>query len=302
MGICVICKTFTDSDLGVHKECDLKMFGEAESHILTDVSLPGSYNKSLIETSKGSFILKPSTEDHPYISEGEITCNQIYQSMGVKVAAFSRYTHSEDMPFATKIFTQKSEIFEHLSNYLKNDKYTQKGIIDEYTIQSILGVLDMAGIKDDTNMFIRMCLADAIIGNDDRHSDNIGVLSKNGHRKLAPIYDNTSFIIRNKKVGNMDFCPYISISSDIIGSISGYIKAFYSYGYRDAVQKFFLKLDFEAIEDIINNSRVHTIRKQLLLKFIKKQISLATQTLTELEGANTCPSNCLKTTLTGEKK
>ncbi len=93
-----------------------------------------------------------------------------------------------------------------------------------YTVSNIKSVLD----DIDQNLFkgfIRIMVFDALIGEQDRHEENWGIIEKQGKYFISPLYDNGTSLLRNFKndtyakkyyEGTKDFDRYIENSKTII--------------------------------------------------------------------------------------
>lgn len=165
-----------------------------------------------------------------------------------------------------------------------------------YTLENIKKCLDML----DTDLFyqfLRIMIFDALVGEQDRHEENWGIIRKNGTYKLSPLYDNGCNLLREfykeeyaEKFYNgvKDFTSYIKRSKTWIYQKDGnrykhfdLIKNLYNI-YPNHTGKEIMnleKLTDEKIKNIVNKMPDNIItkkHKEYIIKYImvRKQILL----------------------------
>lgn len=165
-----------------------------------------------------------------------------------------------------------------------------------YTLENIKKCLDMLN----TNLFyqfLKIMLFDALVGEQDRHEENWGIIRKNGEYKLSPLYDNGCNLLREfykeenaKKYysGQKNFDTYIKRSKTLIYKKDGskhkhfeLIEDLYKM-YPEQIRKEIVnleKLTNLKIENIVNkipDNIITTKHKEYIIRYIKtrKQILL----------------------------
>ncbi len=119
--------------------------------------------------------------------------------------------------FADQLYVSHTDIAAYLNkNTNERNNY--------YTISNIKATLD----DIDNSLFqdfIRIMVFDALIGEQDRHEENWGIIEKKGKKYISPLYDNGDSLLRNFKnidfaekfySGRKDFDAFINNSTTII--------------------------------------------------------------------------------------
>lgn len=171
-------------------------------------------------------------DDKNVSAEYEAMCNDIAERMGVKVPEYK----IKDGKFYSRSFLRKDVEFVSFKDILG---WKQKTFA-EY-VQFIIAKTRNVACAE---AFMRVCLFDALIGNDDRHNDNIGFLYNKAHHtpyyRLAPSFDNhgalgckARYKLKNRlriKVGNEENT-----------TIAHYAQAIIELGFKDIVDEFYLR-------------------------------------------------------------
>ena len=177
--------------------------------------------------------------------------------------------------------------------YIKKNNETRSQF---YTLENIKKCLDMLN----TNLFyqfLKIMVFDALVGEQDRHEENWGIIRKNGEYKLSPLYDNGCNLLREfykeenaEKYYNglKDFDAYIKRSKTLICKKDGskykhfeLIKDLYNI-YPHQIREEIVnleKLTDSKIENIVNKMPDYIItakHKEYIIRYIKirKQILL----------------------------
>lgn len=160
-----------------------------------------------------------------------------------------------------------------------------------YTLENIKKILDTLN-TDLFYQFLKIMIFDALIGEQDRHEENWGMIKKNGIYKLSPLYDNGCNLLREfhekeyaEKYysGLKDFNSYIRRSKTLIYKNDGstykhfeLIEDLYKK-YPEQIKKEILnleKLTDLKIENIVNKIPDNIItekHKEYIIKYIKER-------------------------------
>lgn len=159
-----------------------------------------------------------------------------------------------------------------------------------YTITNIKKCLDQLDAML-FNQFLKILVFDALIGETDRHEENWGIIIKNEHYQISPLYDNGCNLLREFKdeklaeqyyTGKKKFDAYIERSKSLIyNETTGrrythfqLIKELYKE-YPDVIKKEIINIDnltdnkIEEIVKSIPNQMMSDKQKEYIIKFIK---------------------------------
>lgn len=167
----------------------------------------------------------------------------------------------------------------------------EKEISEFHTIENIKKCLD----KLDQKLFfdfIKIMVFDALVGEQDRHGENWGIISSNGKYKISPLYDNSCNLLRefyDEKMaekyysGQKDFDNYIRKSRTLIFNENGkkykhfeLIEKLYTV-FPETVEKEIInlkKLEDETINNIVKKVPINVIsdkQKQYIIKYLKER-------------------------------
>lgn len=151
------------------------------------------------------YIAKTGQKWYPAESVTEYLLNKIGETIGLKIAESRLAYIGGQIRFMSKYFLKKDDILVHsaeiFAGYLSGDR----GFVEEiekadlarslFTFQfAQLAIKEMfpTDFEDITNSFVELLVFDAIVGNNDRHIYNWGVITDvSGKKKprFAPIYD-----------------------------------------------------------------------------------------------------------------
>ncbi len=179
----------------------------------------------------------------------------------------------------------EEEHIDAISYLKKNDEIRSQF----YTLDNIKKCLDMLD-KELFYQFLKIMVFDALVGEQDRHEENWGIMRINGKYKLSPLYDNGCNLLREFRKedfaikyynGLKNFDTYIKKSSTLIYKQNGkrykhfeLIEYLYN-SYPNQIRKEILnleKLTDSKIEDIVNKmpDNIITIKhKEYIIRYIK---------------------------------
>lgn len=108
-----------------------------------------------------------------------------------------------------------------MAAYLNKNKNERKYYYTISNIKSVLDEIDITLFKD----FIKIMIFDALIGEQDRHEENWGIIDRKGKYYISPLYDNGDSLLREFKNiknakkyydGTKSFTSYIKRSKTVI--------------------------------------------------------------------------------------
>lgn len=230
----------------------------------------GKYKKYSASLAHKEYILKFSDE-FPELAKAEYLCNQIGKLLGLNIpqSYLISFLNRQDC-FLTYNFMQdyKGSDLKHIYHFLKPGE-------DAYTIENIIEAIKMRTEKHiEITHFINICLFDALVGNNDRHGRNLGLISSANGYTLSPCYDNPSHLAiadENWLGITFNISGTIRTQSSERPSIKEYSGEFIRLGYKNNVEDFLKKIKCDEISTLIENSFISGKRKAALTEYIKKK-------------------------------
>ena len=201
----------------------------------------------------------------------EYTCNRIARLLLLEVPKHYLIVFNQRLTFVTYNFMQDSprSTLHHIYKFLPTG--------DHHNCSDLIEVIkEQTGRLVDVAKLIKICLFDAMIGNNDRHGRNLGIIVTQNNKKLAPMYDNPSYFgIENKNMLSADLNPSCSIwtAASKEPKLLDYIEEFQRLGFHkvcDQLTKRFLK-QFKAIEQEVRESYISKKTSTSLFKVFKKE-------------------------------
>ena len=278
---------------GLHRGCFFEWFESAGSEVFVDLdpkrasSTPTSYPE--MEKQKNTFfhgnylkysarlgsvqyILKVQEAQFPELPYVEYLCNQIAQTLKIDVPPYYLINFNGRITFVTRNFMQDyTGALHHIYKFLPPGS-------ENHNCEEIINVVLMQTQRlADAAKFIEICLFDALIGNNDRHGRNLGIIETASIKKLSPMYDNPSCLgIEDDFFLLSDVNPSGSIwtKKSKEPKTKDYIIEFERLGYQAEVSLFCKKVVSQSsnILSIINQAELSEIRKNALRKLIHKRI------------------------------
>lgn len=228
----------------------------------------GKFKKYSADLNGSSYILKMRQGDAPELPEVEYLCNQIGKTLSIPVAEFYYIDFNGEKTFVTKNFIRPGAPtdLQHIYHFRPDDQHSCEGIIRVIT--------EKTQRPNDVRIFIQTLLFDALIGNNDRHGRNLGLIVTAKNTELSPMYDNVSYLSLEK--GSMlkaDFNPTgkISTQKTYEPSMRDYVIELKRLGYMDEIEDFYQRMNIAQIIYLIDSSFCTKLMKEALIKLMSKR-------------------------------
>lgn len=293
--ICLKCKKPLKEPIhyGLHQHCFLEWFKVSKAYGFRDLDVKriasssqgfeikrkkdtfyhGRYLKYSAHLNGVDYILKVQEKKYRDLPGMEYTCNRIASLLSLDVPKYYLILFRQQLTFVTYNFMQddnKSRL-DHIYKFLPEGE-------EHYNcVQLIRVIKEQTGRLTDIAQFVSICLFDALIGNNDRHGRNLGIIVTQNKKKLAPMYDNPSYFgVENNNMLGADLNPSGSIwtKSSKEPKFLDYVKEFQRLGYQDICFKFkekFLK-QFPFIKQEVHKAFISKQRQKAFLTFLKKKV------------------------------
>ena len=235
----------------------------------------GQYRKYSAKLNSIHYILKVQESKYPDLPGMEYLCNKIAELLAIEVPKYYliRYPEEESLTFVTRNFIQdyNSATLNHIYKFLPagNKHYTCENIIKliEKETQSLR----------DVEKFVKISLFDSLIGNNDRHGRNLGIIDLGRKRKLAHTYDNPSYFATvDESMLKSDFNISGSIwtSQTTKPKLVDYIQEFKRLKYEQTCLNFLKKIikTYPLILEEIKQAEISKTRKQAFISFLSQRL------------------------------
>jgi hypothetical protein len=228
----------------------------------------GKFKKYSAILNGESYILKVKETEFPELPDVEYVCNQIAAELEIPVAHHYLIDWQGVRTFVTKNFVRSSSEMQNL-----NHIYHYLNETDPFDCETLLRVVeDQTKRFIDIDIFVKVCLFDALIGNHDRHGRNLGLLESPKGLKLSPIYDNPSALgLESGTFLQAQFSPKgkIFTKANKEPTLRDYINEFNRLGYSESVQEFCANLDVDKLLEIIDQSSCSDLMKGALKRLVE---------------------------------
>lgn len=234
----------------------------------------GNYRKYEGTLGGAKYILKLSKPEYPELAPVEYVCNKIAYHCGLKIPTpFTLIDYGEgELAFVSKNFMDRQS--EHAT---MNHLYHYNPLQDQnhYTVEDIARTIYReTNSSSDTDMFFRMLLFDALIGNHDRHGRNLALVVTAKGKKLTPIYDNPSSLgLESGPILQATFSPRGKIwtKHSHEPEMNEYLEEMSRIGVINFAQNFFDEVSIDKIIEYIDESislslEMKNALKKLILK------------------------------------
>jgi hypothetical protein len=229
----------------------------------------GNYRKYEATLGESKYILKLSKPEYPELAPVEYVCNKIAYHCGLAIPVpFTLIDYGEgELAFVSKNFMDKQLVhstMNHLYHYepLQDANY--------YTVEDIAKTIYReTGSAKDTDMFFRMLLFDALIGNHDRHGRNLALIVTAKSKRLTPIYDNPSSLgLESGSILKAIFSPRGKIwtKDSKEPEMTEYLDEMKRIGVLNLAEQFFNEISINEITQYVDESLSLTLEMRSALK------------------------------------
>lgn len=239
-------------------------------HTLDISFFQGKFKKYSATLNGLHYLLKIEQPGYPELPAMEYLCNQIARFLKLEIPDFYliRFQNNLDA-FIVKNFMQKiaGGNLIHIYHYLKR--------LQDYNCQTVLYIIQKKTERfEDQVQFIKMCLFDALIGNNDRHGSNFGFIQTIEGFKLAPLYDNPSYLAREEEwLLDSEQNPRGTLLTQNTNTptIKDYAAEFKQLGFTEVVASFHKAIKLEKIFLLVDNAFISQKRKEAFKRLIKNR-------------------------------
>ena len=278
---------------GLHQDCFIQCFSLPKINTFENLDPKksgSSSNNDLINKDKNSFyhgkylkytahlsgiayILKIQESKLPDLPAMEYLCNKIASILSLKIPQYYLIDFNNRPTFVTRNFMQNSSsVLHHMYKFIPDGKTS-------YNCSRVIKVImEQTNKPLDVCRFVEICLFDSLIGNNDRHGRNLGIIDSGVERSLAPMYDNPSYFgIADKDILNAHFniSGCIRTSTKKNPALLDYLEEFAKIGHKKICDLFVKKTvdRFDLIIDSIKTSHLGRERKKYFMIYLEKKLS-----------------------------
>lgn len=237
---------------------------------ITSSFFHGKFRKYSAQLGEKNYILKVQQQELPELPAMEYLCNQIARALGLWVPDhfFIKFENELDT-FVCNNFMQKHPGCDlvHIYRFLEKP--------EQYCCEGLLHILEKKVQKfEDIQRLVEICLFDSLIGNHDRHGRNLGLIQSGSELRLAPFYDNPSYIALELPLllGALhEPGGAIATKETREPTMKDYVKEWLRLDLGDPIKKFKNQIDLSEIHALIRNSFVSPRRQQAFINLIKRR-------------------------------
>jgi hypothetical protein len=293
MRLCYSCKQpVEESEMisGLHPNCFCRWFEVSEPDDFRDIVarsneeqdeerdwtqintsfFHGKFRKYSARIGPQSYILKVIQKEIPELPLTEYLCNQLARSLGLIVPDHYMILFQNELEsFVSKNFmsNRPGSDLVHIYRYLDQPK--------DYDCEHLLKIIEKeVGRYDAVVRLIELCLFDSLIGNNDRHGRNLGLIREAKGTTLSPFYDNPCYLaIEIPELLRAYHEPRGAIATLETNEpiMKDYIKEWFRLGFKEEVVNFAKRINLQAIESLVNESFLSTARKNAIFRLIQRR-------------------------------
>ena len=248
----------------------------------------GQYRKYSAKLNSVQYILKVQEPQYADLPAVEYLCNKIAELLNLKVPKYYLIRFSDQnqkdqkqlnknhkqglLTFVTRNFTQDYVgALHHIYKFLpEGDKH--------YNCENLIKIIkEQTKKQKDVESFVKICLFDAVIGNNDRHGRNLGIIDIGKSKRLAPMYDNPSYFgIEDEKLLLSHFnisCAVRTLAAQK-PKLLDYVHEFKRLNLEKACLQFIKKIikTYPLILEETENSEISKNRKKAFIAFLSARL------------------------------
>lgn len=230
----------------------------------------GKFRKYSARLGENTYLLKVMQPELPELPKMEYLCNQIAQRLKLWVPNhfFIHFQNALDT-FVCENFMQHypgSDLV-HIYRFLDSPQ--------QFSCEGLLRVIESETKRyDDIQRFVKVCLFDALIGNHDRHGRNLGIIQSPNESRLAPFYDNPSYLaIEDPLLLGAQHEPRGAIVTKNCNepTMGDYVQEWIRLDLVDPVLEFKQLIDLDIIKMLIHQSPLTTKRQTAFVRLIERR-------------------------------
>lgn len=230
----------------------------------------GKFRKYSALLGQKSYILKVQQPEYPELPATEFLSNQIAKRLRLRVPAhfLIRFEDRKDA-FVCENFMQEhigSDLV-HIYRYLKTP--------DQFSCEGLLRVLEEEiGRLEEIERFVELCLFDALIGNNDRHGRNLGIVKSGRQSLLAPFYDNPPYLaLEDPDFLNVQHEPRgaIATQTTLEPTMKDYVQEWIRLDIDEPIKRFRNRVNILEINELIQSSFISPKRQNALIRLIERR-------------------------------
>jgi hypothetical protein len=277
-----------DHQSGLHPKCFCDWFGLEKPEEFHDVVarsaetsrdewtritssfFHGKFRKYSARLGQKSYLLKVQQPELLELPSTEYLCNQIARNIGLWVPNFFfiRFQNELDT-FVCENFIQSFPGCDLVHIYRFLDRPEQ------FSCEGLLKILEEKVQRhEDIQRFVKLCLFDSLIGNHDRHGRNLGLIQSESDLRLAPFYDNPSYLAQENPLllgAYHEPRGAIATKESREPNMHDYIKEWLRLGFAEMIFEFKGQINIKQIQTLIEDSFISEKRKQALNKLISRR-------------------------------
>lgn len=228
----------------------------------------GKFKKYSADLNGESYILKMRQNEAPELPEVEYLCNQIGEALSIPVAEFYYIDFKGEKTFVTKNFIKPGTPtdLQHIYHFRPDDQHSCEGISRV--------IYDRTQRRHDVSIFVKTILFDALIGNNDRHGRNLGLIITAKGSVLSPIYDNVSYLsLESGGMLQADINPTgkINTKESYEPSMRDYVIELNRLGFQDEIDEFYQHCKRPQLLQLIENSFCSNGMKDAIKRLLMKR-------------------------------